>query len=695
MLAIAAACMLVYVPSARGTFAEEPALIFTTYYSSTGPGGAAVDIAVDDAGEAYITGYVSGFDLPLAERRGTLGAKDAFVAKLDAWGKPLWARLFGGYGDDVPTSLDLGPDGSVVVVGTTDSGPEFPGLNALMGPAGQEDILIARFLQDGTPDLISQFGGVYNDKGFAVVRRPGGAIDVLGHSDSPSFPTSPATWTPGPVLLHFDLEAPSLESVDLGDHSLRAMAIAGEEILMTGNTGDSLVVRWMNATTFAVDQELIGSSDGPSVGLVAAIDESGFGYVAGVTHALGFPASFGSSNWGTPFYGDAFVMQFDPDRNLVFSAYLGGLQHDAPSGLYKHPDGPLVISGTTESEDFPSGEATQDAEGSAVFVTAIDVAPVPAIRGTTLVKGTDVEEGLGLAPGPLGDAYFTGYSTSRDFPLANAFQTRRVGESSPVIGRVGFDHADVAISASGDPNPVVAGGDLEVTVRVRNEAGLAATNTVANVVIRTVQTESIDPPTACSQSGDVFTCALGTVEPGEDVTLAFAVRPDDPPAPSSDLAVTARVGADQGDPDPEDNAAATAVAVLQDADRDGVADASDNCPAAANPDQFNLDADTFGDACDPDDDGDQLDDADEVQLGTDPRNPDTDGDTVGDGAESALEIDPLDPDTDGDLFADGTETSAASDPANPLSLPGGPPWPAGAEPPVRELPVLDGLPPLR
>ena len=51
-------------------------------------------------------------------------------------------------------------------------------------------------------------------------------------------------------------------------------------------------------------------------------------------------------------------------------------------------------------------------------------------------------------------------------------------------------------------------------------------------------------------------------------------------------------------------------------------------------------ADVGTDPCNPDTDGDGLNDGDEVNLGTDPTNPDTDGDGVPDGADA----DPLDPD---------------------------------------------------
>ncbi len=54
------------------------------------------------------------------------------------------------------------------------------------------------------------------------------------------------------------------------------------------------------------------------------------------------------------------------------------------------------------------------------------------------------------------------------------------------------------------------------------------------------------------------------------------------------------------------NSLAGAGTAPADSDGDGVADADDNCPATANPEQADLDDDGIGDACDGDNDNDGI-----------------------------------------------------------------------------------------
>lgn len=71
-----------------------------------------------------------------------------------------------------------------------------------------------------------------------------------------------------------------------------------------------------------------------------------------------------------------------------------------------------------------------------------------------------------------------------------------------------------------------------------------------------------------------------------------------------------------------------------DADGDGVADATDNCPTVANPTQANTDNDALGDVCDPDDDNDGvLDGPDNCDLIRNPDQADFDRDGIGDSCD--------------------------------------------------------------
>ena len=71
-----------------------------------------------------------------------------------------------------------------------------------------------------------------------------------------------------------------------------------------------------------------------------------------------------------------------------------------------------------------------------------------------------------------------------------------------------------------------------------------------------------------------------------------------------------------------------------DSDSDGTSDSTDNCPDTANADQLDTDSDGTGDACDTDDDGDGVNDSDDVFPLDSAEWADSDNDGIGDNADT-------------------------------------------------------------
>lgn len=100
-------------------------------------------IAVDNAGNAILTGYFSGaLDFgggPLA----SIGTKDIVLAKLDASGTHLWSKRFGDAEWQGGTSLTIDNSGSPLVLGTFNGTVDFG--NGPLSSAGKTDIFVAKF----------------------------------------------------------------------------------------------------------------------------------------------------------------------------------------------------------------------------------------------------------------------------------------------------------------------------------------------------------------------------------------------------------------------------------------------------------------------------------------------------------------------------------------------------------------------
>lgn len=173
--------------------AEGNALIYSTYL-----GGFANDdgfgIAVDQEGNAYVTGGTRSDDFPITENAFQPvigGALDTFVAKLDSAGTGLiYSTYLGGSFVDRGNSIAVDQLGNAYVTGWTES-PDFPTANAFQpDKGGGRDAFVMKLNGEGSAVVYSTFlGGDSSDIGIGIAVDSAGNAYVTGETRSSDFPT--------------------------------------------------------------------------------------------------------------------------------------------------------------------------------------------------------------------------------------------------------------------------------------------------------------------------------------------------------------------------------------------------------------------------------------------------------------------------------------------------------------------------
>ncbi len=175
-------------------------LVYSTYLGGSDE-DEGLGIAVDSAGNAYLTGDTHSSDFPTASpfQADNAGGDDAFIAKLAPSGESLiYSTYLGGSNDDHGIGIAVDTAGSVYLTGWTQSS-DFPTANPWQpnyggGSCGSaylcRDAFVARFDQAGSALLYSSYlGGSADDVGVAIaIDAPGNAY-VTGLTTSTDFPT--------------------------------------------------------------------------------------------------------------------------------------------------------------------------------------------------------------------------------------------------------------------------------------------------------------------------------------------------------------------------------------------------------------------------------------------------------------------------------------------------------------------------
>jgi Beta-propeller repeat len=401
---------------------EPPGLALSTFLGGQ-EWDEAYDVEVDDDGNRYLAGFTLSRDFPGTRAAGPGGIVDAFVTKVSPDGDHEWSVVLGGSRLDTATGLAVDGDGDVYVTGRTES-EDFPTADALQPQlAGTgcnglpcHDAYVTKLDRDGALVYSTYLGGTLNDEGLAVAVDAEGSAYVAGNTDSRDLPTLSAfqdafASTPCPGDLPCELDA---------------------FVSKLAPDGGSLVY-----STY-----LGGGAGDTAAGLALADD--GTAFVTGTTRSPDFPVQrplqgqIAGEACGPPPGSpctDVFVTALAPDgSSATYSTYLGGTEPDAAGGIAVDGRGRAVLTGATQSADFPTARPLQAALANESctsdtpeelcddgFVTRLSPSG-RRLSFSTYLGGAAEDQGLGVAVDDAGHVYVAGRTDSRDFPVRGPVQ---------------------------------------------------------------------------------------------------------------------------------------------------------------------------------------------------------------------------------------------------------------------------------
>jgi hypothetical protein len=345
---------------------------------------------------------------PVFEGQTSAGGDDVFVARF-AWDGSrmirLWSTLIGTPDDETASGLALHPDGSIVVVGQTNS-PTLPLTAGRFQPglAGGIDFFVAVLDDQGGLRYATYLGGSGDEllPGSMMANGVRVALDAAGHpvvsgaaSQSLNFPTTADAVQPAfgggrcdAVIARLDMTLRRLTYGTYlggnGDDGVFGRALGSDGLVTVAGFTLSTNYPVTNGSTYGganpnvfggdvvvttldlrrpgaaglVWSTYVGST-GSEMATSVAVDRHGAVTVGGTCAGGGIPTTAGTAQ---QFYGggsyDNFVCRFDPPRNgnarLTYSTYLGGSQADLNLfAIALDGRGEAGVLGSTTSNNYP------------------------------------------------------------------------------------------------------------------------------------------------------------------------------------------------------------------------------------------------------------------------------------------------------------------------------------------------------
>ena len=428
---------------------------------STFLGGSLIDgaqaVAVDGAGNIYLTGYTASHDFPTAGS--VAGQSDVFVVKLGNNGASLdYATLLGGSEAEWGTDIVVDAGGNAYLTGWTASA-NFPAANGFDSTfGGDRDGFVAKIDPAGVVNFAAFLGGSQTDEGWGLT-LDGSRLYLTGFTESADFPVSADAYdgslnsldafmatveTDGSAIVYatylggssedaaWDIAVGSNETVHLS-----GLTFSSDFPITPGvfdpfyNGGDGFLVKFRPGQT-ALDYSTFIGGEAPDDALALTLDGAGDVFLTGSTQSTTFPTTAGAFDQTPNGAEDAFVMKITPwltaSSDLLYATYVGGSGFDRGLDIAVDGNGTPHIVGDTTSADLPAtGVAPGPLQqgGRDAFIAAFNQSGSGVY--ISYLGGADSDDGQGLALDLNGQLYLTGQTDSADFPIQSGAFTDTYG----------------------------------------------------------------------------------------------------------------------------------------------------------------------------------------------------------------------------------------------------------------------------
>lgn len=301
-------------------------------------------LAVDSAGNCFLTGYFAGSASFGATTLNTAGDSDIFVAKLDPLGNWLWASRAGGGDFDRGYDLVVGSGGLIYVTGSFENAASF-GAASLSG-YGSQDIFLAVLGAAGAWIGAIKAGGPGADVGYGIARDSSGNTYVTGlFSGSATFYTSTldSHGSTDIFLAKFDPSGLFVGVAGAGgggmDSGNDVVTDSAGNVYMTGSYSNTAYFGPFTLTSEGYDDVFVakvlpsgflegvvsGGGDGMDMGFGIAVDPAGDIYVTGFIYGS---AAFGATVLPWHDGDNIFAAKLNPTGTWLWAQWAGGNYSD-------------------------------------------------------------------------------------------------------------------------------------------------------------------------------------------------------------------------------------------------------------------------------------------------------------------------------------------------------------------------------